>query len=106
MPLKPAVRFRASVWRPLRLDAKFHLETARGAFDSVGQTDDGAFLRLWFRSAVTKTFFVHLWNIVFAQLHDFAAGACVFMLLKCALIEITDHRCAVMLLDNIDDALI
>src|SRR5436305_1153361 len=79
---------------------------ARLALNGVSQANNCAFLCLRFRSAVAKTLFADFWNIVFAKLHDFAARARVFMLLKRALIKITDNRCAVMLLDNIDDALV
>src|SRR5207245_11695822 len=85
---------------------RWFLQTAGGTLNRVGETDDGAFLCLRFRSAVAKTFFLYRWNIVLAQLHNFAACARVFMLLKRALIKIADQLCAVMLLDNIDDALV
>ena len=79
----------------------------REALSTVSaKTDDGALLRLRFRSAVTKTFFVHLRNVVFAQPHDLATCERVFMLLERALVKITDERCAVMLLNNVDDALV
>src|SRR6185312_5009402 len=80
----------------------FH--TARSTFDCIGKADNGAFLRLRFRSAVTKTFFVHLRNVVLAQSHDLATCQRVFMLLQRSLIKIPDERCAVMLLNNVDDA--
>src|SRR4029453_17712092 len=80
--------------------------TARSAFYCIGKADNGAFLRLRFRSAVTKTFFVHLRNVVLAQSHDLATCERVFMLLQPALIKITDERCAVMLLNNVDDGLV
>src|SRR5438876_3140027 len=85
---------------------RWFLQTSGGALNCVGQTDNGAFLRLRFRSAVAKTFFLHFWDIVLAQLHDFAAGARVFVLLKRALVKVTDEGCAVMLLNNVDDALV
>src|SRR5437762_8449837 len=65
-------------------------QTAGGAFHHIGQTDDGAFSRLRFRSAITETLLAHVRNIVFAKLHDLAAGARVFILLKSALIKIID----------------
>ena len=81
--------------------------TLREALSTASaKTDNGAFFRLRFRSAVTKTFFVHLRNVVFAQSHNLATCERVFMLLERALIKIPDERCAVMLLNDVDDALV
>ena len=63
-------------------------------------------LRLRFRPAVAKAFLRDLRNIFLAHLHDFAAGARVFLLLQGALVEVIDQRSAVMLLDDVDDLLV
>ena len=76
------------------------------AFDRVGQTYDAAFFCLRLRSAITKTLLVHFWYIILAQFHDFAARARVFVLLERAVVEIAHERCAMMLLNDIDNALI
>ena len=67
------------------------LQTAGGAFYHIGQTYDGAFFRLRFGSAITETFLAHLRNVVLTLFHNLPAGARVLMLLKSALIEVTDE---------------
>ena len=82
------------------------LQTARSALNRVGQADDRAFFGLRFRSAVTKTFLAHFGNIMLAQVHDFASGTGVLMLLKRTFVKIVHKRSSMVLLDYVDDALI
>ena len=56
-----------------------------------------------FGPGITEIFLAHLRNIAFAHVHDFAAGARIFLLLDGALVEIVNERGAVMLLDNVGD---
>src|SRR5207237_9020087 len=65
-------------------------QAAGGAFHHIGQTDDGAFSRLRFRSAITETLLAHVRNIVFAKLHDLASGARVFILFERSMAKIID----------------
>ena len=56
-----------------------------------------------FGPAVAETFFAHFRNVFFANVHDLAAGAGVFLLLDGALVKIINERSAVVLLDDVDD---
>ena len=81
-------------------------QTSGRALDNVSQTDDRALFRLRLRPGVTKTFFLHFGNVFLADVHDFTAGARVFLLLDRPLVEIINERRAVMLLDDVNDLLI
>ncbi len=67
------------------------LQATRGALDDICQADDGTFLGLRLRATVTKAFFAHFRNILFAHVHDFASSTGVFLLLERALIEIINE---------------
>ena len=79
------------------------VETARGAFDRVGEAHDSGFLCLRTRTGVAETLLAHLGNILLAHVHDFSAKAGILLLLEGALIEIRNQGGAVVLADDIDD---
>jgi len=80
-------------------------ETSGGAFDGIGEAEDSAFAGLGARSWVAEAFFAHFGEVGFAEVHDFAPGAGVFLLLEGALVEEGDFGSAMVLLDDIDDFL-
>jgi len=80
-------------------------ETSGGAFDGIGEAEDSAFAGLGAGTWVAEAFFANLGEVGFAEVHDFASGAGVFLLLESALVEEGDLGSAMMLLDDIDDFL-
>ena len=81
-------------------------ETSGGAFDGIGEAEDSAFASLGARSWVAEAFFANFGKVGFAEVHDFASGSGVFLLLEGALVEEGDLGSAVMLLDDVDDFLV
>ncbi len=82
------------------------LEAPRRALDRVGQRDDARLPRLRLRPAVTEALLAHLRDILLADVHDLASLARILLLLEGALVKVTDHGGAMVLLDDIDDALV
>jgi len=80
-------------------------ETSGGAFDGIGEAEDSAFAGLGAGTWVAEAFFANLGEVGFAEVHDFASGAGVFLLLESALVEEGDLGSAMVLLDDIDDFL-
>src|SRR5437588_1552663 len=81
-------------------------QTTGSALNRIGQADDRAFFCLRFWPAITKAFLAYFRNIMLAQVHNLASGTGVLVLLERAFVEIINERSPVVLLDNIDDALI
>ena len=82
------------------------IQTARGAFHRIGQTDNSALLGLRVRARITEVVLAHGRHILGAEVHDFSAEAGILGLLQGALVEETDERVAVVLADDIDHAVV
>src|SRR5205823_13406194 len=85
---------------------RWYDETTGSAVDHISETDDGTRLGVRLQSAVAKTFLTHFRNVFFADVRDFSAGPRVLLLLKRALVEVVNERGAMVILNDVDDALI
>ena len=81
-------------------------QRTRRALDSVGEHDDASLLELRFRPAVTEALLAHLRDVLLADVHDLATLPRILLLLERAFVKIPHLRSAVMLLDDIDNALV
>lgn len=78
-------------------------EAAGGAFDGIGETEDGAFFRGGFRTGIAEVGFTHLGHVFRAQIHDFAAEFRVALLVEGALVEVADEGGAVVFTDGLEE---
>ena len=82
------------------------LEAARGAFDGVRETNDATLFVLRLRPAVSKTLLAYVRDVFLPNVHDFTAFPGIPLLLNGSFVKVSDQRCSMVLLNDIDDPLI
>src|ERR1700759_5167234 len=81
-------------------------EAARGAFDGVREADDATLpiLRPW--SAVSKALLAYVRNVFLPNVHDFPTFPGIPLLMNGSFVKVSNQRCSMVLLNDIDDPLI